>query len=133
MYDPAVAVKRAPHDAKAAIERTPSPILATCLSRWENVPWSEAAAAGRILRPTNGAALRRAPEIVVNALPVSVAGDEWFDVEGRRPRMRWRALALRNAGVTNPVITNWLNDWALQCREAQGRGEPCGTASQPAS
>ena len=152
---------------------------------------------------------------LANALPVPVAGDEWFDVEGcrNRPRMRWRALALRcaeedveaeaaryvggcigsymagfpnqpsaeeligalrtgavterqqtiveglfagmdassdapkeagslltavglsqreaaralrNAGVTNPVVTNWLNDWALQCREAQGRGGPHG-------
>ncbi len=36
---------------------------------------------------------------LANALPVPVAGDEWFDVEGcrNRPRMRWRALALRCA------------------------------------
>ena len=33
---------------------------------------------------------------------------------------REAARALRNAGVTNPVVTNWLNDWALQCWEAQG-------------
>ena len=159
---------------------------------------------------------------LANALPVPVAGDEWFDVEGcrNRPRMRWRALALRcveedveaeaaryvggcigshmagfpdkpsaeeligalragavterqrmiveglfagmdassdapkeagslltavglsqreaaralwNAGVTNPVVTNWLNDWALQCREARGRGGPHGAARPPGS
>ena len=35
VYDLAVAVKRTPDDAKAAIERTPLPVLATCLSRWE--------------------------------------------------------------------------------------------------
>ena len=37
---------------------------------------------------------------------------------------REAARALRNAGVTNPVVTNWLNDWALQCWEAQGRNGP---------
>lgn len=37
---------------------------------------------------------------------------------------REAARALRNAGVTNPVVTSWLNDWALQCWEAQGGSGP---------
>ena len=79
VYDLAVAVKRAPHDAKAAIERTPFPVLATCLSRWEDMPWSEAGTGGRILHPTDGDALRRAPEIVVNAV------EEWIPGSTAQP------------------------------------------------
>ena len=74
VYDLAVAVKRAPDDAKAAIERTPLPVLATCLSRWEDMHWSKAGTDGRILDPTDDDALRRAPEIVVDAVERWVPG-----------------------------------------------------------
>ena len=46
---------------------------------------------------------------------------------------REAARALRNAGVTNPVVTNWLNDWALQCWEAQGGSGPDGTIRESGS
>ena len=75
VYDLAIAVKRAADDAKTAIERTPLPVLATCLSRWEDMHWSK----------------------------------------------------------TNPVVTNWLNDWALQCREAQGGSGPNGPIRESGS
>ena len=70
VYDLAVAVKRAPDDAKAAIERTPLPVLATCLSRWEDMRWSKAGT----LDPTDDDALRRAPEIVVDAVERWIPG-----------------------------------------------------------
>ena len=46
---------------------------------------------------------------------------------------REAARAPRNAGVTNLLVTNWINDWTLQCREAQGRGGPHGAVRQPGS
>ena len=79
VYDLAVAVKRAPDDAKAAIERTPLPVLATCLSRWEDMHWSKAGTDGRILDPTDDDALRRAPEIVVDAV------ERWIPGSTARP------------------------------------------------
>ena len=52
VYDPAVAVKRAPDDAEAAIERAPLPVLATRLSRWEDMHWSKARTGGSSIPPT---------------------------------------------------------------------------------
>ena len=88
VYDLAVAVKRAPDDAKAAIERTPLPVLATCLSRWEDMHWSRAGTDGRILDPTDDDALRRAPVIVVDAVEQWIPGStaQPNGTDARRPQ-----------------------------------------------
>ena len=52
VYDLAVAMKRAPDAAKAAIERTPLPVLATCPSRWEDMHWSKTGMDGSSVPPT---------------------------------------------------------------------------------
>ena len=57
-------MKRAPDVDKAAIERTPLPVLATCLSRWGNMHWKKVGTDVSSIPPSM-TPCARGPEIVV--------------------------------------------------------------------
>lgn len=87
VYDPAVAVKRTPDDAEAAIERTPLPAVSDVPVEMGGHALEEGGDGG-ILDPPDDDALRRAPEIVVDAVERWVPGSMARSkrAAARRPR-----------------------------------------------